>query len=376
MFSFLEFDSDEALKAEIAQTRKEMQEKYNFSQEDYGELEKTVVTSVPFRAGYQWQFAGAFYFCTVVVTTVGYGHSTPATVRGRLFCMIFALIGIPLSLVMFQSVGERVNTLIGFCLLKFRQCLASYGIYILPQIKSKHLLIISLSIGTMTIAIGTFVFHQYEGWTIFNSLYYIVITLSTIGFGDYVPLQTGGRLQKDIGYVFFTLGFILFGLAIFSACINLLVLECMAHNADIVTARSRLRRLLSLRRSTSSFRPQKSSPKTKTATATKAPPPSVTNVTPKAVISSSEGISTGNSETATRLSRHYRNSRHSELLEGISHDLKDIRIQKEVEKRDKQFFTEVYELYMNKKPAYFAVRRLPSVYIEHLVHTSPTDVFL
>uniref|UniRef100_A0AC34F4X1 Potassium channel domain-containing protein n=1 Tax=Panagrolaimus sp. ES5 TaxID=591445 RepID=A0AC34F4X1_9BILA len=332
IFSFLEFDSDEALKAEIAQTRAEMQEKYNFSQEDYVELEKAVVTAVPFGAGYQWQ----------------------------------------------------VNTLIGYCLLKFRHCLASYGIHVLPQIKSKHLLFISLSIGTLTIAIGTFVFHQYEGWTIFNSLYYIVITLSTIGFGDYVPLQTGGRLQKDIGYVFFTLGFILFGLAIFSACINLLVLECMAHNADIVTARSRLRRLLSLRRSTSSFRPQHQPQKTLPKSPSKAKVVSTKNIsTPAAgavgaVAAGVGGVLTGggNVQTANRLSRHYRNSRHSELLEGISHDLKDIRIQKDVEKRNKQFFTDVYELYMNKKPAYFTVRRLPSVYIEHLVHTSPTDVFL
>ena len=39
----------------------------------------------------------------------GYGHSTPTTIYGKLFTMCYAIIGIPLGLVMFQSIGERVN---------------------------------------------------------------------------------------------------------------------------------------------------------------------------------------------------------------------------------------------------------------------------
>lgn len=39
----------------------------------------------------------------------GYGHSTPNTIYGKLFTMCYAIIGIPLGLVMFQSIGERLN---------------------------------------------------------------------------------------------------------------------------------------------------------------------------------------------------------------------------------------------------------------------------
>ena len=56
--------------------------------------------------------------------------------------------------------------------------------------------------------------------------------MATIGFGDYVALQTGDRLGKEPGYVVFTLFFILFGLAIFSASVNLLVLKFMTQNKD------------------------------------------------------------------------------------------------------------------------------------------------
>jgi hypothetical protein len=41
----------------------------------------------------------------------GYGHSTPNTIGGKLFTMCYAIVGIPLGLVMFQSIGERVNKL-------------------------------------------------------------------------------------------------------------------------------------------------------------------------------------------------------------------------------------------------------------------------
>lgn len=85
--------------------------KYNISDEDFRIMETIVLKSEPHRAGQQWKFTGAFYYATTVLTTIGYGHSTPSTIAGKLFTMCYAMIGIPLGLVMFQSIGERVNRL-------------------------------------------------------------------------------------------------------------------------------------------------------------------------------------------------------------------------------------------------------------------------
>lgn len=85
--------------------------KYNISVEDFKVMETVVLKSEPHKAGQQWKFAGAFYYATTVLTTIGYGHSTPSTIGGKLFTMCYAMVGIPLGLVMFQSIGERVNRL-------------------------------------------------------------------------------------------------------------------------------------------------------------------------------------------------------------------------------------------------------------------------
>ncbi|CAJ0956232.1 unnamed protein product, partial [Mesorhabditis belari] len=239
VFDLLESKADYELRDELTYIRYLLQKKYNFTTKDFSLFETIAVKSIPHKAGYQWKFAGAFYFSTVVITTVGYGHSAPETLAGRLFCMLFALAGIPLGLVMFQSIGERVNTMIASCLHRIRSLLRSCGFQILPKITPTHLIITSLSIGSTIILIGTYVFHRNERWTLFEAYYYCVITLSTIGFGDYVPLQKEGILQKDPVYVLFTLFFVLTGLAVFSACVNLLVLRFMASNTDPVSAAAR-----------------------------------------------------------------------------------------------------------------------------------------
>lgn len=43
----------------------------------------------------------------------GYGHIAPATTGGRVFCIFYALTGIPLALVVLGGIGMRLSALAG-----------------------------------------------------------------------------------------------------------------------------------------------------------------------------------------------------------------------------------------------------------------------
>lgn len=71
-------------------------------------------------------------------------------------------------------------------------------------------------------------------WPNFFSFFALLLLNENIilGFGDYVALQKDGALQKDPYYVVFSLVFILFGLTVVSAAMNLLVLRFLTMNTE------------------------------------------------------------------------------------------------------------------------------------------------
>ncbi|KAL1122235.1 hypothetical protein AAG570_003640 [Ranatra chinensis] len=202
--------------------------KYNISPDDFRLLETVILKAEPHKAGRQWKFAGAFYYATTVLTTIGYGHSTPNTIGGKLFTMCYAMVGIPLGLVMFQSIGERVNKLSSVVIKHVKRVIGCRNV----EASEINLICVVTTLSSLTIAGGAAAFSRYEGWNYFDSVYYCFITLTTIGFGDMVALQKDDALDKKPEYVAFSLIFILFGLAIVAASLNLLVLRFVTMNTE------------------------------------------------------------------------------------------------------------------------------------------------
>lgn len=62
------------------------------------------------------------------------------------------------------------------------------------------------------IAIGTVIYHYLEGWEWLDCVYFSVITLTTIGYGDFSPQTVGGKI--------FTMIYILIGIGIILSFIN------------------------------------------------------------------------------------------------------------------------------------------------------------
>lgn len=52
--------------------------------------------------------------------------------------------------------------------------------------------VLSILIGCLIfLAVPTFVFQRVENWSFLEAFYFVVITLTTVGFGDYVPGDGG-----------------------------------------------------------------------------------------------------------------------------------------------------------------------------------------
>ncbi|KYM82743.1 Potassium channel subfamily K member 9 [Trachymyrmex zeteki] len=223
VFDALESDTEKKRWEFLSEIRRNMMRKYNITPEDYKMVEIVIIENKPHKAGPQWKFAGAFYFATLVLAMIGYGHSTPVTKTGKAFCMVYAVVGIPLGLVMFQSIGERLNKFASVVIRRAKTYLRCQR----TEATEMNLMLATGLLSSIIITTGAAVFSRYEGWSYFDSFYYCFVTLTTIGFGDYVALQNDQALSNKPGYVILSLIFILFGLAVVAASINLLVLRFM-----------------------------------------------------------------------------------------------------------------------------------------------------
>ncbi|KAL6034101.1 hypothetical protein STEG23_024956 [Scotinomys teguina] len=224
VFDALESEAERNRQRLLARKRGEFRRKYGFSADDYRELERLALQAEPHRAGRQWRFAGSFYFAITVITTIGYGHAAPGTDSGKVFCMFYALLGIPLTLVTFQSLGERLNALVRCLLLAAKRCLGLQR----PNVSAENMVVAGLLLCAATLALGAAAFAHFEGWTFFHAYYYCFITLTTIGFGDFVALQRDEALQRKPPYVAFSFLYILLGLTVIGAFLNLVVLRFLA----------------------------------------------------------------------------------------------------------------------------------------------------
>ncbi|XP_061584740.1 potassium channel subfamily K member 15-like [Cololabis saira] len=232
VFDALESGREGRRRAALERELRELRLRYGFAEQDYRRLRAAVLRSEPHRGGTQWKFAGSFYFAITVITTIGYGHAVPRTDAGKAFCMVYAALGIPLTLVMFQTLGERINTSVRYLLHRAKQDLGLRQ----TEVSMGNMVLVGLLSCVSTLCIGAAAFSRSENWTFFNGCYYSFVTLTTIGFGDLVALQKRDVLQKQPVYVAFCLLYILVGLTVVGAFLNLVVLRFLTVSSSEVRA--------------------------------------------------------------------------------------------------------------------------------------------
>ena len=79
---------------------------------------------------------------------------------------------------------------------------------------------------------GTIFYWQFEDWTIVESLYFSIVTLTTVGYGDLSPSTAGTQI--------FTIVYILTGIGVFVALLASIAQQYIAQKAEGSSARERL----------------------------------------------------------------------------------------------------------------------------------------
>jgi len=196
-----------------------------------------------------FSFESTVLFTITIMSTVGYGHIAPATTTGRLFCILYSLIGIPLLLVFMSQIGDWMaisfrwlysRILCRWCRARRRDSelppsvdRRSRGIGFDEIGKERYmptdLVMVPIMVNLMLIFgfifMGAILFASWEGWSPTTAAYFCFVTLTTIGFGDYTPVKSFNGFEHDpvaAMKMVFTVSYCIFGMTLLSMCMNLM----------------------------------------------------------------------------------------------------------------------------------------------------------
>nr|XP_020454747.1 potassium channel subfamily K member 13-like isoform X1 [Monopterus albus] len=153
----------------------------------------------------RWDFSGAFYFVGTVVSTIGFGMTTPATIAGKIFLIFYGLIGCAATILFFNLFLERIITMLAYIM---RWChkrrLRCAGVGVVSSREetsgeedslegwkpSVYYVMLILGLASIVIACSaSTLYSSMENWSYVDSLYFCFVAFSTIGFGDLVSSQ-------------------------------------------------------------------------------------------------------------------------------------------------------------------------------------------
>ncbi|XP_075056847.1 potassium channel subfamily K member 12 isoform X3 [Mixophyes fleayi] len=154
----------------------------------------------------RWDFTGALYFVGTVVSTIGFGMTTPATVVGKVFLIFYGLFGCAGTILFFNLFLERIICLLAFVMKACHERQLRRNGLLPPTVRrgssisevdslvgwkpSVYHVMLILGIFAITLSCcASAMYTPVEGWNYIDSLYYCFVTFSTIGFGDLVFKQ-------------------------------------------------------------------------------------------------------------------------------------------------------------------------------------------
>ena len=177
-------------------------------------------------------FIDTVYFIAITVTTVGYGDMSPKSDAGKIFVMVFIVVGVALAGVMMTKITDwmlekqknavkrseqKAQERMQKDLAKLKQNLGAHvsEAELARSLSSKEAegkskveakpIASALVVISIVVTLGAVVMGQLEGISFLDGCYWSIVTSTTVGYGDVTPKSDDGRIFASF-YAFITVG--------------------------------------------------------------------------------------------------------------------------------------------------------------------------
>lgn len=123
-------------------------------------------------------------FLLLLYPYAGYGHITPETPLGQICTVLYCFVGLPISMLTLKTLGKVVSKLVNKFVYMVEKRVLDRRRPRRVKIKSFFLI---FALMVLTLCAFGLTQSYLEGWTFREGVYSWFVTLSTIGYGDYVP---------------------------------------------------------------------------------------------------------------------------------------------------------------------------------------------
>ncbi|XP_076239929.1 potassium channel subfamily K member 13-like [Calliopsis andreniformis] len=170
----------------------------------------------------RWDFPGSFHFVGTIVSTIGYGNTTPQTRAGKVAAVLYGFFGCSGGILFFNLFLERIITFLAWILRtihvhRLKRRIRQNSLISRRSIKSSdsqkgslpdilddddcnseldrwkpsvYWVMLYLSVSCCIVACcAAAVYAPLEDWEYYDALYFCFVSFATIGFGDFVSTE-------------------------------------------------------------------------------------------------------------------------------------------------------------------------------------------
>ncbi|KAG9472980.1 potassium channel subfamily K member 6 [Eleutherodactylus coqui] len=143
-----------------------------------------------------WDLASSLFFSSTLLTTVGYGYTTPLTDSGKAFCIFYALVGVPFTMLVLSAAVQRLMSTFTYQPIHYFQLHRGFD---RKKVTIVHFVILTLAVLIFFLVVPSAIFSSIESsWSFLDAFYFCFISLCTIGLGDYVPGEQDNQWLRQL----------------------------------------------------------------------------------------------------------------------------------------------------------------------------------